>query len=264
MRVRFAFCLVLSLATTQAAHASCFLPETISCGDSIASELTFSDCLDSPASPYEKWQFYLPAPERIQIRMTTADSFLYPRLQVYDPSGTLVGQSQANPGQNETFVFGPLSTTGTWRIQASGAAGLSQTGEYVLQLYCGTEPPPPPTCTRTATTACLLNGRFAVSVVWNTASDSGSAEVMAFGDQRAESDQSAFFWFFNPANFEMGVKLVDGCAISPYYWIFVSGLTNQGYTVTVRDTVTGALKIYTNPLGQVAKTIADTAALPCN
>jgi hypothetical protein len=264
MRVCIAFCLVLSIAAARATHASCFLPETISCGNIIASELTFSDCLGGPTSPYEKWQFYGVAGTYVEIYMASDDSFLYPRLEVYDPSNTLAGTSQANPGQHDALVFGPLSATGTWRIQTSGAPNLSQTGEYLLQLYCGTAPPPPSDCTRTGTTACLLSGRFEVTVAWNTDSDAGLAGVMAFGGQRAESDQSAFFWFFNPANFEMGVKLVDGCAISPYYWVFVSGLTNQGYTVTVRDTVTKAVKTYTNPRGQVAKTIADTAALPCN
>ena len=87
---------------------------------------------------------------------------------------------------------------------------------------------------------------------------------MSFNGERASSDQSSFWFFFDNANFEMGVKMVDAC-VPPFdrFWIFVSGLTNQGYTVTVRDTVGGGVKSYSNQLGDYPQTIGDTDALPC-
>ncbi len=123
-------------------------------------------------------------------------------------------------------------------------------------------------CADDADTACHLGGRFAVEVDWTTVSDSGSAEVMSFGGQRAASDQSSFWWFFDPANFEMGVKMVDAC-VPPFnaYWVFVSGLTNQGFTVNITDTTTGLSKPYSNPLGQYPQTIGATGAdtgFPCD
>jgi hypothetical protein len=45
---------------------------------------------------------------------------------------------------------------------------------------------------------------------------------------RAESDQSAFLWFFDPSNFEMGLKMLDACTLNNHFWVFISGLTNQG------------------------------------
>jgi hypothetical protein len=120
-------------------------------------------------------------------------------------------------------------------------------------------------CVRAADTACLLRGRFEVEVDWQTAAPSaGAAQVMHFGGQRSENDESVFFWFFGAANFEMGVKLLDAC-VPPFnkFWVFVSGLTNQGWTVQVRDTQTGATKTYNNPVNQLSTTFADTAAFDC-
>ncbi len=119
-------------------------------------------------------------------------------------------------------------------------------------------------CARGETTACLLDSRFDVGVVWTTSAASGEARVMSFLGERAESNQSAFFWFFDPANFEMGVKMVDAC-VEPFnaFWVFVSGLTNQAYALEVRDSVTGDVKIYQNPLGSYPQTVGDTAAFAC-
>lgn len=122
---------------------------------------------------------------------------------------------------------------------------------------------PTGSCVRSANKACLLSGRFEVSVTYRTDSSSGNAAVMNFNGKRTESDQSVFYYFFDPANFEMGVKVLDACGINNRFWIFVSGLTNQSYTVTVRDTQTGRTKTYSNPLGRYPLTVGDTDALPC-
>jgi len=120
-------------------------------------------------------------------------------------------------------------------------------------------------CVRDANTACLQSSHFEVRVGWVTASQAGSAQVMSFGGQRTENDESVFFTFFSPTNFEMGVKVLNACVpvLGNKYWVFVSGLTNQGWTVTVRDTVTGAVKVYSNDVGHLSTTFADTAAFGC-
>jgi len=120
-------------------------------------------------------------------------------------------------------------------------------------------------CIRDADTACLLNGRFKVEVTYQTASSGGNAQVMFFNAERAESVESAFFWFFSPTNFEMGVKMVDAC-VAPYnrYWVFFSGLTSQGFQVTVTRMSDGFVKVYpANPIDNLPTTVADTDAFPC-
>ncbi len=121
-------------------------------------------------------------------------------------------------------------------------------------------------CVRGPRTACLLGGRFEVGVTWlSDGGATGEAKVMSFGGQRTESDQSVFFYFFDdqPANFEMGVKVLDGCPINGQFWIFISGLTNRAFTVQVRDSQTGRIRTYTNPLGTYPQTVGDTDALTC-
>ena len=122
------------------------------------------------------------------------------------------------------------------------------------------------TCLRTATTACLQGGRFEVRVAWQTSSGVGTAEVMRFAGHRTENSDSVFYTFFSPTNFEMGLKVLDACvpAFDNKYWVFVSGLTDQGWTATVRDTVTGRTRSYQNPLGSLSETFVDAASFGCS
>ena len=119
-------------------------------------------------------------------------------------------------------------------------------------------------CLEGPTTACLLDERFEVTVDWRDFQDgSGMGQVMQFEGARASSDESVFFWFFSPTNFEMGVKMVDACGPFQQAWAFVSGLTNVSYQVRIRDTETGAERVYTNPLGSFPQTVGDTGAFSC-
>jgi len=126
------------------------------------------------------------------------------------------------------------------------------------------EPPPSPgPCTPDAATACLQSGRFEVKVDWQTASATGAGQVMSFGGQRTENDESVFWWFFSPTNFELGVKVLNACGLNGKYWVFLSGLTDQGWTVHVRDSVTGATKTYSNAVGHLSSTFSDVSAFSC-
>ena len=118
-------------------------------------------------------------------------------------------------------------------------------------------------CVRDLGTACLAGGRFEVKVEWQTISSFGTGQVMLFGGDRAENNDSAFYWFFSPTNFEIGLKVLNACGVNSKFWVFVSGLTNQGWTVHVRDTQTGLIKTYANPLNRLTSTVADTTAFNC-
>lgn len=115
------------------------------------------------------------------------------------------------------------------------------------------------TCTPGATDLCLSGGRFRVSVAWATVSGSNGPgmAVPLTGD-------SGYFWFFNAANIEIVVKVLDACTIAPgRFWVFASGLTNVRVVMTVEDTETGARRVYTNPLGTAFQPIQDTSAFAC-
>ena len=104
---------------------------------------------------------------------------------------------------------------------------------------------------------CLNGGRFSVRATFLTAGgSSGAARAVTL------TPDSGYFWFFDPANVEVTVKVLNGCALNQRYWVFSAGMTNVRVELTVTDTATGLTKTYTNPLGRVYRTRLDTAAFP--
>lgn len=74
---------------------------------------------------------------------------------------------------------------------------------------------------------------------------------------------SGYFYFFNPENVELVIKVLNGCAINQHYWVFAGGLTDVGVEIKVIDTVTGLERPYGNQLGQAFAPIRDSSAFPC-
>lgn len=104
-----------------------------------------------------------------------------------------------------------------------------------------------------------LRDRFAVSIdnVTNHPGDGRATPV------RFASDDSAFFWFFNDKNYEVMVKVLNGCAINGHYWVFIAGTTNQGHRIRVGDVTDNTVLTYTRFEGPPAEAINDTLAFDC-
>jgi hypothetical protein len=114
----------------------------------------------------------------------------------------------------------------------------------------------PDVCTPDETTLCLNGGRFRVKASWRDFDgDSDSAQVVPFG-----SDDSGLFWFFEDENWEMLIKVIDGCGHNDRFWVFAASTTNVEIILDVTDTRTGLTKSYLNPLGNPAPVLADTRA----
>lgn len=45
--------------------------------------------------------------------------------------------------------------------------------------------------------------------------------------------ESGYFWFFDPENIELTVKILDGRAVNGKYWVFIASMTDVAYTVEV-------------------------------
>ncbi|HEX6203972.1 MAG TPA: hypothetical protein VF100_13290, partial [Thermoanaerobaculia bacterium] len=103
---------------------------------------------------------------------------------------------------------------------------------------------------------CLAGGRFVAEVEW-TDFQGGRGR----GTAVPRDDGWGYFWFFQPGNVELSVKLLDGRALNGHFWVFYGALSNVDYTLTVTDTETGAVRRYQNPAGRFAST-GDTAAFP--
>lgn len=113
-------------------------------------------------------------------------------------------------------------------------------------------------CAGSATSLCLNGGRFRASVRFRTRQGTS-------GDGKAviASDDSGQFFFFQPSNIEMLVKVLDGCAINGRYWVLASAATNLELVLTLEDTlVEGRVATYTNPLGTPAASIQDVNGSP--
>jgi hypothetical protein len=109
-------------------------------------------------------------------------------------------------------------------------------------------------CTPGPQTLCLLGSRFQVTAHWSTPNGGNVATAVS------EGDQTGAFWFFDPANLELLVKVIDGRALTGHFWFFYGALSNVEYWVRVTDTVTGASKRYHNRPGNICG-VGDTAAL---
>ena len=111
-------------------------------------------------------------------------------------------------------------------------------------------------CVHDDHTLCLNGGRFAVTARWAkpTGESGDGSGVGLTGD-------SGYFWFFDRANIEVVVKVLDACGLTPsQFWVFAAGLTNVEATVSVRDSRTGALRNYRNDQGTAFAPIQDTKA----
>ncbi len=113
-----------------------------------------------------------------------------------------------------------------------------------------------PTCNPSGTSHCLAGDRFKTRTFWRTNQGTrGSAQVAAF-----PSDNSGLFYFFNPNNIEMLLKVLNGCGVNSRYWVFAAATTNVEFMLTVTDTQTQQVRAYFNPQGNPAPPLQDTSA----
>ncbi len=114
----------------------------------------------------------------------------------------------------------------------------------------------PSVCFNSSQTICLNGRRFKVEVEWEDFEGTvGEGSVLSF-----RSDDSGLFWFFDQNNWELLVKVLDGCDINNHFWVFSAATTDVKYTLRVTDTQTGDEQIYVNALGQAAAAVTDTDA----
>lgn len=182
--------------------------------------------------------------------------------QVAVTAGQLaLGPLAGNGGTTSTH----LPATGSVAINTARAVNCLPTDQRGVARPIGSacdkgavEVDPTPngqTCSADQDTLCLSNARFKVEATYATpTSGSGVAHAVAL------TGDTGYLWFFNAANVEAVVKVLNACGVNNRYWVFAGGLTDVHVEITVTDTTTGAVKRYTNPQGTVWRTITDTNA----
>jgi hypothetical protein len=134
------------------------------------------------------------------------------------------------------------------REDASGKLlSLQECGEVGVYIEPGTR-----------SIAMLHQGRFWVSVTWRVPARSGIGWVVP--DSNEPPVDAALFWFFAPENWELLVKVLDGCSLNGHWWVIGAAATDVEFGVFVQDTVTGQVWIHRNAPGVLAPAFADVKA----
>ena len=147
------------------------------------------------------------------------------------------------------------------RLSASESSPLIVAGTNGGQLFASTDhgatwralSDPAPLCFPFPGQLCLT-GRFVVS-----ATVAVPEMPVRAAQPAALTENTAAFWFFSANNLELVVKVVDGRAFNGHFWVFVAGLSDLEYSVSVTDVATGATRVYRNVRGEL-RSQADTAA----
>jgi hypothetical protein len=169
-----------------------------------------------------------------------------------------------NPGGRAFVPILDIEAFPACNQAATGAGGGAPLDEPMnLEVHRTTSLVPAPQSTPScsagagADTLCLRNSRFEVQLDWQTGLASGA------GQPSELTSDSGTFWFFEPSNIELVIKVLDGCAINQHYWIFAGGLTNLATELRVVDRDSGAQRQFTNSLGNAFAPILELEAFAC-
>ena len=169
-----------------------------------------------------------------------------------DPGTSVYKENSDNGGVPTYMSSHGADASAKFLFDHTPAAGWAR----AVTFDDGGGPGLPGPCVPGPTTMCLNGGRFQVEVVWVDFEDNtGPGSVVP-----VSADRSGLFYFFREDNWEMLIKVLDGCSINEHFWVFFAATTNVEFTVTVTDTDTGEVKLYTNPLGHSADAVTDTRA----
>jgi hypothetical protein len=150
--------------------------------------------------------------------------------------------TRRRPGGADLAALGPAQQPGRW-VALPAAAGRDTPADA------------PGSCVASGEDLCLLADRFRVSVTWRTSQGAAGSGAAA-----ALSDETGTFAFFDPLAVDLVVKVLDGRPLTGKFWFFYGALSDVDYRITLTDTVTGSVKRYHNPQGNLCG-LGDTGAL---
>jgi hypothetical protein len=165
------------------------------------------------------------------------------------PISLTVGQRLIVVNEWIATSLGPAASTQILRVTPTGDAAqdlvVDASGTGTSAEPCGFGEPG----------LCLGSGRFRVQghFVTSTAVEDGASAFRLTPD-------TGYFFFFDPANVEIVVKVLNGCGVNGRYWVFAGGLTDVRTELTVTDIALDVVKVYFNPQGTAFQPIQDTSA----
>ena len=137
-------------------------------------------------------------------------------------------------------AFPAIAATGTQSAAGTTLRGIASPSSQQTRCAAGD-------CTPSPTSLCPQN-RFQVTVDFIDP----RTGVTGRGSAVSLTNDTGVFWFFDPTNLELMVKVLDGGGVNGHFWVFYGALSDVDYTITVTDTATGATRTYHNPLHHLA------------
>jgi PKD repeat protein len=187
------------------------------------------------------WVFY-GALSNVEYSIVVTDTATGSSVTYFNPSGTFasLGDTEALPG----------TKSGAPRHLARQTPAEPWAGQVETRWLAA----PQEACTPGPTALCLNRDRFRVEASWRDfAGTTGNGQAVPL------TSDTGYFWFFDDANVELVLKVLDARGINGHFWVFYGALSNVEYTITVTDTATGEVRTYTNPAGEFGS-VGDTEA----
>jgi hypothetical protein len=179
------------------------------------------------------WVFY-GALSDVEYTITVTDTATGEEKTYHNPPGRMASQA-------DTSAFADTA--------AAPATALAAMAPAAVSTGCSTS--------AAGTALCLQSNRFAVEVTFTDPRNGVTGPAHAV-DLTADTGA---FWFFDPSNLELMIKVLDGRPVNGHFWVFFGALSDVAYTIRVTDTETGEQRIYVNPHGKLTSR-ADTSAFP--
>lgn len=165
---------------------------------------------------------------------------------------TDLGSAAANATAINVTNFA-AGQSGTFRVRARNGAGDSAYSNEATGTTTGGNSGG---CAPNATTVCLANNRFRVSINFvnpfsNPPNQPGTFLAARLDSTSGINPDVALFGFSSAQAVEVVVRVQDARPFAPRFDIYYGGMTDVGYTVTVTDTVSGVSRQYVNSVGTV-------------
>ena len=183
----------------------------------------------------------------IRVRDTTTDAVKEYRNEPGRPAAAIT-DGKAFPGACEPGASSPVAVSD---LRLRGSQGEEMAPVSLLgESESG--------CVTNGTSLCLADSRFEVAVDWSTAGGGeGPGRTVPGG-----TNNSGLFYFFGSNNWEMLIKVLDGCAINGHHWVYSAAATDLGLDIRVTDTMTGSTWSYEKEPGPPAAAITESEAFP--
>jgi hypothetical protein len=195
----------------------------------------------------------LPMGARLRLKASKDISAYPPEVRKIFQAMKTYGLIVADNGTN-LYITGAYDTRWNNDVLNPAFASLRASDFEVVELGWKPSATPSGDCSPNDTQLCLNGGRFKVQAEWTTNGGHGSGHAVPL------TSDTGYFWFFNEANVELVVKVLDACAARRRFWVFAGGLTNVQVHLTVTDTRTNQVRTYDNPARTPFRPVQDTNA----